>query len=305
MNYTPSNSKYDTIKRTINTLTVHAGVFHSDDVFCAAVASILNKNATICRVENAENIQTDIEQGNVVADIGMGPFDHHQKDCPYREDGIKHCGASRLWLVYGYSVVQTLYPEFDTDTCLYICEKIDRRLLQTISALDNGEENFPKQVYSVVEIVEGFRPAWDSEKKDDDYFMDAVAAMKLILTNEIAHHAAERRAIPYVQSCVKAMQQGVVVLGKYCPWKDVVIAEKNAKTIVYPSKRGGWNMEPVPNEREERTYRVKVPESWRGLRGDAAGALQKGMTFCHTKGFLIAFDTKENAVAAAQILSAD
>lgn len=293
---------YDINIHTINKLTVHAGTFHSDDVFCGAVAKTLNENVIIERVANADGIHTDIEQGHIVADIGMGPFDHHQKDCPYRTDGIKHCGASRLWLVYGYSVVKKIYPELGEEENLYICQKVDEKLLQTIAALDNGAPDFPTEVYSIVNIVEGFRPGWDSEKSDDEGFMDAVNAMKLILKNEIERYCAEQRAIPYVSRCLDEMMEGVVVLEKYCPWKQVVMKNENAKAVVYPSKRGGWNIEPVPLDKGEQTYRVSVPESWRGKKGDEAGKLQKGMTFCHTMGFVIAFDTKENAISAAKIL---
>lgn len=295
--------KFDKTIRTINRITVHSGTFHSDDVFCVAVSKILNVNVEIERINNADYRITDISKGHIVADIGMGPFDHHQKDCPYREDGIKHCGASRVWLVYGVSVINQIYPELSPESCEKVSDKIYNHLLRTISALDNGDTSFPQNVFSIATIVEGFRPSWDSELTDDEAFLNAVDCVQKILINEIIRYAAEERAKPYVKACIQKMQDGVVVLDKLYDWKVTLIEEINAKVVVYPSKRGGYNVEPIPNEIEEITYRVNVPDEWRGRKGDDADKVQKGMTFCHMKGFVIAFDTLENAVAAAKKLS--
>lgn len=295
---------FDFTTRTIKQLTVHSGIFHSDDVFCGAVAKILNPDVKISRVADASEFKTDLQAGEIVADIGMGEFDHHQKDCPFREDDIKHCGASRLWLVFGISTVLKCCPELENqpETAAAICCKIYTSILRTIAALDNGTEGFPKDVYSIVSSVEGFRPAWDSDRPCDDCYNDAVAYMRTVLINEIHRYAGEARAERYVLSCISSMKNGIVVLDKYCPWKEPVIADKNAQIVVYPSLRGGWNLEPVPNEKEETTYRVQIPTQWRGLRGDEAAQQCKGMTFCHAKGFLLAFDTKMNALSAADSL---
>ena len=292
--------KFDKETRTINTLTVHAGTFHSDDVFCGAVAQILNPKAVIRRVSKADT-ETDIEKGNIVADIGFGPFDHHQKDCPYREDGIKHCGASRLWLVYGMTAVKKVVPEISDEAAAAVCQGIYDGMLRTIAALDNGTADFPNTTFSIVNAVEGFRPEWDSEKTYDQGYFEAVAFVKQVLINEINAYAAEARAA-YVMSRVAAKEKGIVILEKYCPWKKPVIADKEAEIVIYPSLRGGWNLEPVPNEKEEITYRIHIPDEWRGTVGEAAAACQPGMTFCHAKGFLVSFETEDYAVRAAEEL---
>lgn len=296
--------RFDPTIRTVERLIVHSGTFHSDDVFCGAIARILNPGVEIKRVADTSNLETDVDHGVVLADIGMGAFDHHQKDCPFREDGIKHCGASRMWLTYGTSVVRKICKtESLNDRAVYhICCAIYSGILRTISALDNGTDDFPKEVFSIATIIEGFRPAWDDTRTYDECYETAVGYMQTVLANEILRYKAEAKAESYVLSCIERMRDSVVVLERYCPWKDPVIADQRIKIVIYPSLRGGWNLEPVPNEKEEVTYRITIPEQWRGLRGEDALHQCKGMTFCHAKGFLCAFDLKENAIAAAMDL---
>ncbi len=295
-------ARYDETIRTINELTVHAGVFHSDDVFCGAVARILNEEAVVNRVNDATELENDLERGIIVADIGRKEFDHHQPDCPDREDGIKHCGASRLWFVYGISVVDKLFPALTTLKKAEVCDAVYRNMLRTIAALDNNVENFPKDVYSVVTIVEAFRPTWNEDATYDEGYFEAVKYMKLVLSNEIRRYAAEVLAADIVESKISEMKDGIVILDKLIPWKTPVIKCKSAKIVIYPSLRGGFNLEPVPNEIEEITYRVDIPAAWRGLSGDEAGKHFKGMTFCHRGGFVLAFKTREDAVACGKYL---
>ena len=304
--------QFDQREYTIRHLVVHAGVFHADDVFCGALARTLNPNVVIDRVISADGFATDVDAGEVVADIGMGMFDHHQPDCPVRDDGIKHCAASRLWLVYGISAVsKTCGKEVSNQESGNLSEEmvdtiarsIYTGLLKTISAIDNGTEGFGKGIFTIADVVNGYRPSWIAEKTYEEGYFEAVELMQNVLQNEIRAALAREQARGYVASCIDRMDRGTVVLEKYCPWKEQVIAEKRAMTIVYPSVRGGWNVEPVPYDLTELSYRVKVPEAWRGLRDTDAGNKMEGMTFCHAKGFLLAFDTKEHAINAAHWLN--
>lgn len=297
---------FDMNQHKINTLVVHTGVFHSDDVFCSAAMKILNPDVSIKRITDEDVVETNMEAGIIVADIGMGPFDHHQKDCPSREDGIRHCGASRLWLVFGPSVVRSVYPDITAEDCEFVCRGIYNNMLRTIAALDNGEEEFPKNVYSIVNIVEGFRPTWNSKKTYDEGFMEATEFVKVILLNEIHRFAAEASSQEYVRECAEKVEEGLVILEKYCPWKKIVVQKSEALSIVYPSPRGGWYVEPVPKEYkgvDELQYRIAFPKEWLGAKGEVAASLFPGLTFCHVKGFISAFTTREQAVAAAKWLN--
>ena len=78
-------------KFNYNTIMVHGGLFHTDDVMCVAMAHIINPSIKIERVfEVPENITDDC----IVCDIGGGRYDHHQPDTEIRETGYKYaaCG---------------------------------------------------------------------------------------------------------------------------------------------------------------------------------------------------------------------
>lgn len=287
---------------TINELTVHSGTFHSDDVFCGAVAKILNPDVIIHRVMDASTLENDLERGIIACDIGMREFDHHQADCPLRADGIKHCGASRMWLVYGMSTVRKVFPRIADEDAEFACHKINDNMLRTIAALDNNDEGVAKDVYSIVTIVEGFRPDWDSDMTYDEGYMNAVDCVKGILVNEIKRFVALTRARANVEEGINAMTDGVVVIKKYSPWKEYALPRRDILVMVYPSLRGGWNIEPLPIDKTEVDHRVTIPEEWLGAAGEKAAEMCKGMTFCHKAGFLAAFETKEAAINAAEYL---
>ena len=74
------------------TLFVHAGIFHADDVFCAAYLKLLGFEPEIRRVpEVTEEMLAQAAAGEaIIADIGQqydpakNLYDHHQEDAPER-----------------------------------------------------------------------------------------------------------------------------------------------------------------------------------------------------------------------------
>ena len=92
------------------------------------------------------------------------------------------------------------------------------------------------------------------------------------------------------------------------PWKEFVLESENEKApninfIVFPSKRGGYNVYAVPKELGSFENRKSMPESWRGLRDErlqeATGV--RTARFCHNEGFICSTDEKEDAVKLAKL----
>ena len=69
----------------------HAGKFHADDVFCAALLTYLNPNIQIKRV-----FELPEEYEGIAFDIGNGLYDHHQKNSRVRENGIPYAAFGLL-----------------------------------------------------------------------------------------------------------------------------------------------------------------------------------------------------------------
>ena len=97
-----------------------------------------------------------------------------------------------------------------------------------------------------------------------------------------------------------------MVLDKFMPWKEFLLESenenaKNINFVVFPSKRGGYNIYAVPKEIGSFENRKYLPSSWRGLRDEA---LQKATgvktaRFCHNAGFICSADTKEDIMKLA------
>lgn len=105
-----------TFKEYINkgTVVVHDGKMHADDAFCVAMCNIMRATQThefikFINIEFAPNHEAAkkfIDEGYLVMDVGLGEFDHHDKDNQRYRDEAKE------WLLlvdYGKSSVQSLY----------------------------------------------------------------------------------------------------------------------------------------------------------------------------------------------------
>ena len=78
----------------------HAGRFHADDVFAAALLRLCNPNI---RIQRGFSVPEGYD--GIVFDIGDGPFDHHGKDSPVRECGVKYAAFGLLWRKLGPALV--------------------------------------------------------------------------------------------------------------------------------------------------------------------------------------------------------
>ena len=73
----------------VNKLVVHAGLFHTDDVLCAAMARAINPDVWIVRTNTVEkdDARNDGTNGIYVADIGGGSTIIIKKMRPYVRTG--------------------------------------------------------------------------------------------------------------------------------------------------------------------------------------------------------------------------
>lgn len=79
-------------RMVVNKAFTHAGKFHADDVFSSALLRILFPTIEIIRgFEVPESFE------GIVFDIGMGEYDHHQKNSEVRENGCPYAAFGLLW----------------------------------------------------------------------------------------------------------------------------------------------------------------------------------------------------------------
>lgn len=256
----------------------HGGKFHADDVFATALLQMLRPDITVRRVMK-------LPEGfdGFAYDIGWGEFDHHQADAPVRENGVPYAAFGLLWREYGASLLG------ETEAA-----RLDERFIQPIDLDDNTGCGG-----AIPEMIADFNPVWDSGVEPDDRFWEAVALARQVLQNRIGFVLSIGRAYQVVKAGLREMEDRILVLEDYCPWKAFAV-KSPAKFAVYPSQRGGWSGQCVPEPEGSGALKCPFPEEWAGKPAEELVRLTgiRTLRFCHNNRFLVAADTKEDARAA-------
>ena len=267
-----------------NWVITHSTIFHADDVFGVALCRLLNPQIQIIRtlepdvhLKRVENIG----QKAIVFDIGLGTYDHHQVDKVLRKDGTPYCGFGLLWRDFGRLLCE--------DEKAW--DKVDQVLVLPIDKHDNGvSRNLLSGCIGV------FNPDWNEDISEDVAFHRAMQIAQQILKAQIDH----ANSISLAKSEIISQYTGgeMLVLDRYLPWMDTVQDDARLKDVlftVFPSPRGGWNVQTVTIGPGTFQNRANFPEEWLGHADPS-----RGIHFAHTSNFLIACGTKEQAIQVAQ-----
>ena len=258
----------------------HGGKFHADDVFATALLRILRPDF---KVQRGFEVPDDFD--GIVYDIGGGMFDHHDASRAERPNGVPYAAFGLLWKVFGPQLVGE-----------HQARLLDENFVQPLDLNDNTGEDC-----LLADAIGGFNPLWDSKDDPDACFAKAVDFAQVILQNNIDGANAVNRADALVKKALDRMENGVVVLPCYAPWKNALY-RSDARFVVYPSQRGGWAAQCVNNRLTRRPKRP-FPQGWAGQPPEEL-AKRSGipdLRFCHASRFMIAADTKESAIAACRI----
>lgn len=259
----------------------HGGKFHADDVFSAALLTILNPDI---KIERGFQVPDDFD--GIVFDIGFGEFDHHQQDREVRANKIPYAAFGLLWRKYG----SLLVGEDEA-------RRFDEKFIQGLDLNDNtGAEN------QMAEIINVFNPPWDYAVSSDTAFQEAKEVAYKILVKEIEHIKSINRAEDLVTRALAKAEDGILVMPRSAPWKKFV-KEKNIEFVVSPSNRGGYTAQAVPRDDKPGELKISFPEAWRGVEKDKIGEVSgvETLQFCHNSGFLISALTQEDVIKACKI----
>ena len=262
----------------------HSSVFHADDVFGVAMCRLINPKIEIIRtleVDKHLEMAKNVGKKAIVFDIGFGKYDHHQPDKALRSDGTPYCGFGLLWRDYGY----LLCPD------KMAWEKIDQTIVLGIDKADNGiQQNL------LSNTIKTMNPQWDSALSENVAFGRAMNVAQIMLKAHIDHANSIVAARDEVLSEFTGGQ--ILVLDRYLPYLDTVQTDPKLKDllfVVYPSQRGGWNVQTIPKVPGTFVNRMSFPEKWLGHEDP-----ERGITFAHTANFLIVCETKDQAIRVAE-----
>lgn len=258
----------------------HGGKFHADDVFSSALLKICNPDIKIERGFTVPEGYTGL-----VFDIGGGPYDHHSKTSPVRENGIPYAAFGLLWREIGPELVGKISAE-----------RFDEGFVQPLDLDDNtGCGN------QLAGVIAAYNPLWDGTESPDECFERAVNLAEDILRHKLESIYSVQRAADEVNEALRKMKGRIVRLERFAPWKQQLIPSK-ARFVVYPSQRGGWSAQAVPAAFGSPALKVPFPSHWAGAPEEDLPGISgiETLRFCHAGRFLITAGTQEDAIAACE-----
>jgi uncharacterized UPF0160 family protein len=322
---------------SIRSLVTHAGKFHADDVFSTALLILawMKENGMIseegtCSLKSSEIeliIQSklvvtsiDLDGMNpkkspkpefptvyrfsqvpsgldkrpdvLVYDIGFGDFDHHQPDTEVRPNGIKYAAFGLLFREFG----TTLIPDENE------VSKFDRVFVQLIDETDNTGAPNPVSAF-----ISTFMSLWNEPSDPvsiNEAFKDAVLFAVQYLFRFFEKMMANVKAAKKCETFEVREGRGgkILVMDCYVP-HNMWSYNHGIKVAVYPSLRGGYSASVISDEQNRNI--CLFPKEWRGKNRFELAPISKIPTlhFCHNSGFMIATDSLEDAIEAAQYVT--
>ena len=263
----------------IKKIYTHGGIFHADETFATALIRAINPNIEIERVFKAPET---VENHEIVVDIGYGRYDHHQPEgVPTRPDGGKRATVGLVW-----DEVKDLL--FKTEEGR---DRFERSYIIPVEIQDNGGEVNPLSL-----MIGAMNPTWDeTPSKGGEYFEKAVEVFSALIKREQEREEAELKGKSIIEDALAEMRKEgrkYAVLEQFAPWQSI-LPQTAALFVIFPSNRGGWNLQCVPtapNGRESKQILPPIEEL-------------NGCKFRHPAGFLASFSTREEALSAAEKLT--
>ena len=174
-------------------------------------------------------------------------------------------------------------------------------------------EGKPAPGFSLSAAISAFNPSWSEADQDfDAAFARAVEFAQMVLRRAVVGAAGQVEAKTVVMDALAQVRpdDAILVLNRFCPWQDVVLAEgPNVKLVVFPSETGDWRVQAVPDAPGSFGMRLALPQAWAGLRGAELAAAVRASggsigdteaVFCHIGRFIGGATTFEGAMQMAR-----
>lgn len=239
--------KYKNIKITKQynkaNFVTHSGIFHVDDVISTIFLSKIFKDINLIRVPSIENRNTN---NKLVFDIGLGEFDHHQKNRNgKRENGIYYSSIGLLWKKYGKDYLKNI----EVKNIDKVYEYMDKELIQYIDATDNMQMEYLKSKTSP-DFVKLCNPEWNENVTEEEGFIHALKLADEFWNIYIKHAIAEVEAIEIIINKTDKINENYAIFDKELPYRKAVdlLENKNIKYFIFKSKRKCYDIRIIDKE---------------------------------------------------------
>ena len=312
----------------IDTIVVHSGPFHADDVIGVAILKTLFPCADIIRTRDGLTLSVHTRQKNSavidvggVCDITRNNFDHHQREgAGLRESGVPYAAAGLTWQAWGEIYISRLFPRANWATLREIAQRVDREFLEFVDAVDNGAlaPNPTKlktgegvKGCSISTLIHMQNPANGSASEFDAVFLETVSLVEALLMRLVqsigAKYLGETRVREAIQNhLAKNDRDPVLVLQQHAEsWQSLLCQLDPGGQLLYvvfQAPDGTWMVQQAPTSEASFEGRKPLPEAWAGLRDEALQSVSSvaDAVFCHRGRFICGARSLEGALALAR-----
>lgn len=221
----------------------HSGKFHIDDVISTIFLSKLNKNIILTRVPTVKNINIE---DKIVYDIGLGEFDHHQKNRNgQRANGIYYSSLGLLWKKFGKKYLENLKVKNIDKTFRYM----EDELIQYIDATDNMQTEYLENKISP-DFIKLCNPEWNESITEDEAFTNALKLADEFWNIYIKHAIAEVEAIDIIMNKISKSKECYIVFDREIPYRKAIkfYNENKVRYLIFKSRREGYEIRTITNE---------------------------------------------------------
>jgi len=291
-------------KRKARVVT-HSGSFHADDIFAAAVLEIYFKQIDTPFKLVRTRDEKLIAKADYVFDVGgihdpeANRFDHHQiGGAGKRDNGIPYAAFGLVWKKFG--------PIICGDQKM--ADDLDRRIVQSIDAVDNGisvSESTDCGVYEygLHGIIGAFQNSWkecDNCRQQYRHFRKLSRFFAQALEREIKKSAHHNEMIAIIQSVYdNATDTTILEIPHHVTIGALMQVLDQHKEVLYVVARSNKNWKVLALREEPCSFgnRKSLPSAWAGKRNEALQQ-ETGVSdavFCHNACFLAVAESKEGA----------
>ncbi len=281
-------------------IVTHNERFHADEIFACAALLLVFKGAEIIRSRDEE----DFKRADIRVDVGEKnnpetlDFDHHQRGgAGNRDNGCPYASFGLVWKEFGVKICKSEE----------VAEKIDKKLVQTIDALDFGYDFFTYSdiyPYTISDMVSSFNSSWEEKDNSSEAFFELLKIAKKIIEREIIRAQSILNAKDFVQKAIKySPSLQYLILDKNCPWKDVIKYDEDFLYVIFPGLEDKWIVQAVPDRYKSFKNKKDFPEAWAGLRSSELQKVSgvKDALFCHPNRFICGAKSKEGAINLVEL----
>lgn len=217
-------------------------------------------------------------------------YDHHFKDGPAYDDGLKMSSVGMVWSHYGAEICG----------CPEVADRVCRRLIRQFDANDNGV-TLTKHVAEFADVREislsgsiSMMNPQDHDKADAAFAGEVVRA-RLLLQAAIASAKRWLESRAGLEAALKealAEKRAYILVPENCKWPEHLFNSPGNESILYAvfQRDEKWFAQAVPSAPGEFSNRKDFPKAWAGLCDEAfsdVAGVPDGI-FCHHGRFLCA-----------------